>query len=174
MEAKPPKLMTPFDCLVTTDQLYTLKLLLPYTPPSAQRMLAVYVKFQEFRLALEYFQGFPPRAADRSPLEDLKPYLRPEERETMEQMEGMMHMMELMPGLNGQSMIIAIAVGSYAVATGPFDASGAQILAAYDAVYRPTEDERIKTFNSLIKVMAVILIYQSILAFAGFYKIELF
>lgn len=96
MEAKPPKLMTPFDCLVTTDQLYTLKLLLPYMPPSAQRMLAVYVKFQEFRLALEYFQGFPPRAADRSPLEDLKPYLRPEERETMEQMEGMMHMMELM------------------------------------------------------------------------------
>ena len=96
MEAKPPKLMTPFDCLVTTDQLYTLKLLLPYTPPSAQRMLAVYVKFQEFRLALEYFQGFPPREADRSPLEDLKPYLRPEERETMEQMEGMMHMMELM------------------------------------------------------------------------------
>ena len=96
MEAKPPKLMTPFDCLVTTDQLYTLKLLLPYTPPSAQRMLAVYVKFQEFRLALEYFQGFPPRAAGRSPLEDLKPYLRPEERETMEQMEGMMHMMELM------------------------------------------------------------------------------
>ena len=71
-------------------------------------------------------------------------------------------------------MVIAIAVGSYAVATGPFDASGAQILAAYDAVYRPTEAGRLKTFNSLVKVMVVILIYQSILAFAGFYRIQIF
>ncbi len=84
------------------------------------------------------------------------------------------HMMDLMPDLSGQSMVIAIAVGSYAVATGPFDASGAQILAAYDAVYRPTEAGRLKTFNSLVKVMVVILIYQSILAFAGFYRIQIF
>ena len=105
MEARPPKPMTPFDCLITSDQLYTLKLLLPYTPPSAQRMLAVYIKFQEFRYTLEYFQGFPSAASPGQLFQDLKPYMTPTERETMEQMEGMVHMMELMqelPSASGQ------------------------------------------------------------------------
>lgn len=84
------------------------------------------------------------------------------------------HMLEMLPGVNAQSMIIGIAVGSYAVATGPFDASGAQIMAAYGSVYRPNEKERMKTFNSLIKITAVILLYQSILSFAGFYRIQIF
>lgn len=84
------------------------------------------------------------------------------------------HMLEMMPGLNVQSMVIAIAVGSYAVAMGPFDASGAQIMAAYDSVFRPTEQERLKVFNNLIKLMVGILVYQSILVFAGFYKLQIF
>ena len=105
MEARPPKPMTPFDCLITSDQLYTLKLLLPYTPPSAQCMLAVYIKFQEFRYTLEYFQGFPAAKSPGQLLQDIKPYMTPTERETMEQMEGMVHMMELMqelPPASGQ------------------------------------------------------------------------
>ncbi len=105
MEARPPKLMTPFDSLVISDPLYTLKLLLPYTPPSAQRMLAVYIKFQEFRYTLEYFWGFPRSGSPDHLLQDLKPYMTPQERETMEQMEGMLNMMELMqefPVLSGQ------------------------------------------------------------------------
>ena len=35
-----PKLMTPFDMLVTSSSLYTLKLMLPFTPASMQRSLA--------------------------------------------------------------------------------------------------------------------------------------
>ena len=34
MERKPPKPMTPFDSMVTPPYLYSLKLLLPYTPQS--------------------------------------------------------------------------------------------------------------------------------------------
>ena len=36
MEQK-PKLMTPFDMLVTSSSLYTLKLMLPFAPASMQR-----------------------------------------------------------------------------------------------------------------------------------------
>ena len=45
MEKFPPKPMTPLDELVTPPTLYTLKLLLPYMPASAQRTLAVLVNF---------------------------------------------------------------------------------------------------------------------------------
>ena len=42
-----PKLMTPFDMLVTSSSLYTLKLMLPFAPASIQRSLAIYIKFSE-------------------------------------------------------------------------------------------------------------------------------
>ena len=60
MEQKPPRLMTPFDSLITPPGLYTLKLLLPYTPPSAQHFLAVYIKFAELSYTMEHFRRFPP------------------------------------------------------------------------------------------------------------------
>ena len=37
--------MTPFDTLISTPGLRMMKLMIPYLPPSNQRMLAVYVKF---------------------------------------------------------------------------------------------------------------------------------
>ncbi len=57
MEQNTLKPMTPFDNLVTPPFLYTLKLLLPYTPPSVQRFFGIYIKFLEFR---NIFKGFPP------------------------------------------------------------------------------------------------------------------
>ena len=104
MERRPPKPMTPFDNMVTPPYLYTLKLMLPYTPSSNQRFLAIYIKFLEFRYTMDYFHGFPERGAAKSsgkgfaPLgmfEDLKPYMAPEEKEMMDQMEMMMNMMEM-------------------------------------------------------------------------------
>ncbi len=94
MEHKPPRPMTPFDDLVTPPQLYTLKLMLPYTPSAMQRMLGVYIKFLEFKNTLEHFHGLESPAS--SILEGLKNYMTPEEQETMEQMEMMMNMMEMM------------------------------------------------------------------------------
>ncbi len=69
MEHKPPKPMTPFDNMVTPPFLYTLKLMLPYTPPSTQRMLGIYIKFLELRYTLSHFNGFG--NADSSRLFDL-------------------------------------------------------------------------------------------------------
>ena len=50
-----PKLMTPFDMLVTSSSLYTLKLMLPFAPASIQRSLAIYIKFSELKATMEHF-----------------------------------------------------------------------------------------------------------------------
>ena len=97
MEHKPPRPMTPFDNLVTPSGLYTLKLMLPYTPLSMQRMLGIYIKFLEFRYTLEHFHGFGNPDSSQI-LSALKDYMAPEEKEMMEQMEMMMNMMEMMQG----------------------------------------------------------------------------
>ena len=108
MEQNSLKPMTPFDNLVTPPFLYTLKLLLPYTPPSAQRFFGIYIKFLEFRHTMEYFQGFS--SSPSNSLEGLKPYMNPAEKEMMEQMSGMMNMMEMvqnmqnMQNMSGSSM----------------------------------------------------------------------
>lgn len=104
MEQKGPKPMTPFDSLVTPDSLYTLKLMLPYTPSQTQRTLAVYIKFLELRYTIEHFHGFSSQNTSASLLDGLKDYLGPEEKEMMEQTEMMMHMMEMMqntPDMSG-------------------------------------------------------------------------
>lgn len=102
MDCKAPRLMTPFDELVTPPHLYTLKLMLPYTPPSAQRMLGIYIKFLELRNTLEHFQGFQ-RSDSNSILEELKDFMKPEEREMMEQMKLFMNMMEMAQNMQAAS-----------------------------------------------------------------------
>ncbi len=101
MDCKAPRPMTPFDELVTPPHLYTLKLMLPYTPPSVQRMLGIYIKFLEFKNTLEHFQGFK-RSDSGSILEELKGFMKPEEREMMEQMEMFMNMMEMAQSMQTQ------------------------------------------------------------------------
>lgn len=103
MEQHPPKPMTPFDNLVTPPFLYTLKLLLPYTPPSIQRFFGVYIKFLELRHTMEVFQGFTSDPSPSNILEGLKPYMDPAEKEMMEQMSGMMNMMEMVQNMQKMS-----------------------------------------------------------------------
>ena len=102
MEQNPPKPMTPFDNLVTPPFLYTLKLLLPYTPPSMQRFFGIYITFLELRHPVEYFQGFD-FSSPANILEGLKPYMEPAEKEMMEQMSSMMNMMEMVRGMQSMS-----------------------------------------------------------------------
>ena len=42
-------MMTPFDQYISNQSLQMTKLLIPFLPPQSQRMIAVYVKFLEFR-----------------------------------------------------------------------------------------------------------------------------
>lgn len=102
MEKKTPRPMTPFDTLFTPPFLYTLKLLLPYTPAETQRFLAVFIKFSEFRHVLHEFHRFTSRSTD-SILEDLKPYLTPEEQESFSQAENIMNMMSMMEMMQSMS-----------------------------------------------------------------------
>lgn len=102
MEEKHPRLMTPFDTLCTPVHLYTLKLLLPYTPYPAQRMLAVLIKFQEFQNVMQNFRYFSSDTSGHI-LDEMKPYLTPEEQETFSQFENMMNMMELMQTVSADS-----------------------------------------------------------------------
>ena len=102
MEQNSLKPMTPFDNLVTPPFLYTLKLLLPYTPPSVQRFFGIYSKFLELRHTMEYFQGFD-FSSPANILEGLKPYMEPAEKEMMEQMSSMMNMMEMVRGMQSMS-----------------------------------------------------------------------
>lgn len=55
MDKNPPGPMTPFDSLVTTPSMQLLKLILPFTPESGRRILAVSIKFAELRSALHLF-----------------------------------------------------------------------------------------------------------------------
>ena len=73
-----PKLMTPFDMLVTSSSLYTLKLMLPFAPASIQRSLAIYIKFSELKATMEHFYGFLNTDHPGSVLEQLKSCLSPE------------------------------------------------------------------------------------------------
>ncbi len=102
MEQKPLKPMTPFDCLVTPDELYMMKLMLPYTPSVTQKFLAVFIKFQELRHTISYFHGFPSNSSQNL-LRELIPYMSKEEKETMEQMESMMQMMDMMKSMQSVS-----------------------------------------------------------------------
>ena len=98
MEQTPLKPMTPFDCLVTPDELYMLKLMLPYTPANMQRLLAIFIKFLELRHTIDYFQGFP-SCSHENLLHELKPYMSKSEQETMEQMESMMNKMDMVQSM---------------------------------------------------------------------------
>ena len=48
-------LMTPLDQMVSSESLQILKAAVPYAPPSMQKFLSVFAKFQEFRTALSIF-----------------------------------------------------------------------------------------------------------------------
>ena len=98
-----PKLMTPFDMLVTSSSLYTLKLMLPFTPASMQRSLAIYIKFSELKSTMEHFYGFRNSDCQGSILDQLKSCLSPEEQTQMSQMEDLMNMMEMMQTMNSDS-----------------------------------------------------------------------
>lgn len=101
MEQNSLKPMTPFDQLVTPSFLYSLKLLLPYTPKSLQQFLAVYIKVSELHYTIKHFQGFPSDTSSGNILESLKPFMNPSEKEMMEQMSSMMNMMDMVQNMQG-------------------------------------------------------------------------
>ena len=89
--------MTPFDCYTATNTLQLLKILIPFLPPSNQRMMAVYVRFSELQHIFSSFRNMKQRPlSPENILDGMKPYLSDTDLETFDQMSNMMNMMSMM------------------------------------------------------------------------------
>lgn len=152
MDKTPPRPMTPLDELVTPHFLYTLKLLLPYVPPSMQRTCAIFLKFFELKRTIELFYGFDENRKKNSSsniLNDLKPYMSPKEREMMEQMEGMMNMMEMMQqmqNVSGASSDGNESASPFDFMKGMMDPEQMQMFDMYNNIFEQTLNS--ENFNS--------------------------
>lgn len=106
--------MTPFDSMVSTQQMQTIKLLLPYVPPARQRFLAVYVKFMELTRTIEVFhnpghnihsQGFESEqlsAADI--LGKIRPYMPEGSADTIDMILNILNMMDMASAFQNMDM----------------------------------------------------------------------
>lgn len=105
MEKKPPTPMTPFDEWTVPKELHMLKLLLPYTPVSFRQMLGILIKVIELQHTVQYFDrqknllheqdfssGF---SSPMKMLEEISPYLPPEQVNMLETFRNMMNIMDM-------------------------------------------------------------------------------
>ena len=89
--------MTPFDEYISTQSLQMTKLIIPFLPPQSQRMLAIYVKFQELSHTMSFFRSMKSKIHTTEDMFDsLKPFLSPSDLESFDQMQNMMNMMSMM------------------------------------------------------------------------------
>ena len=95
------QLMTPFDKYISNQSLQMTKLLIPFMPPNAQRMMAVYVKFLEFRYTLSSFRTMRQKQnAPEDILNSIKPYMSSDDAESFDQMMNMMSMVQEMQNMS--------------------------------------------------------------------------
>lgn len=110
MQRCPPKPMTPFDEIVTTQKLQMMKLLLPYFPISFRKTFAFYIKFVELQNTLHHFSHithyFP--SANQVPpsdiLEEMRPYMNPKDFNSIESVLSILNIMEMMQAMDTDFM----------------------------------------------------------------------
>lgn len=105
MEKKSTTPMTPFDEWTVPNELHTLKLLLPYTPAASQQALGILIKVMELQNTIQYFdrqknllheQDFSPGVSSpMKMLEEISPYLPPEQANMLETFRNVMNMMDM-------------------------------------------------------------------------------
>ena len=93
-----------FDSLYTTNHIQMLKILLPYLNPPLQKNLALYIKFLELRYTISFLNAHPyvisgcgfdkDHRGQNIPIDDLLPYLTPQEAENFRQIQKSMDMMK--------------------------------------------------------------------------------
>ncbi len=109
MEQSESDKMTPLDRIISSRQLQMLKLMIPYTPPSSQRMLAIYAKFLELQHTISFFQSFHKDIRTQafqktlsSPLDifdELRPYMPENERNSIDSILNVLNMMEMVSAM---------------------------------------------------------------------------
>lgn len=95
--------ITAFDTRYTSNQLQMLKIILPYIQQKLQRFIAIYIKWNELQIALQFSQSnlfsdsFSAKELDITYLlKYLSPYLSDSEKEMMNQLSSMYENMEQM------------------------------------------------------------------------------
>ncbi|MCI9296412.1 MAG: hypothetical protein HFI10_03125 [Lachnospiraceae bacterium] len=98
-----------FDSLYTTNHIQMLKILLPCLNPPLQKNLALYIKFLELRYTISFLSTHPyvisgcgfdrERRGQDIPLNELLPYLTPQEAENFRQLQKSMDMMKQFSGI---------------------------------------------------------------------------
>ncbi len=105
MEKKSPTPMTPFDEWTVPNELHILKLLLPYTAAASQQALGILIKVIELQHTIQYFdrqknllheQNISPGfSSPMEMLEEISPYLPPEQANMLETFRNMMNIMDM-------------------------------------------------------------------------------
>lgn len=105
--------MTPFDRIISSKELQMMKLIIPYTPPANQHMLAVYVKFLELKRTMTMFrqthQNIHTQTFEKtisSPLDiidEIRPYLSETERNSIDSILNVFNMMQMLSTMEQMS-----------------------------------------------------------------------
>lgn len=90
--------MTPFDEAILPKELQMMKAFLPFLPASFQKMLAIYIKWMELQLTIEYFNHHVP--TQQNPeignlMKCMKGLLPAEEQAQMEQFADIFENMDM-------------------------------------------------------------------------------
>ena len=95
--------ITLFDTLVTSDQLQEIKVVLPYLPSALQRFAGLYSKLEELKNTFFLFNNMEDleefSARDKAPetmFDELKSYLTDEQITSLENLNNIKSMMELL------------------------------------------------------------------------------
>ena len=114
MDKNLPGPMTPFDDLVTSQELPIMKQLIPYTPASGRKMIAACVEIMELRETLHIFSGkkgavraqMLTEEENPSPtdlLNSFRPYLKPREAAALDMVINLKEMMAVMEMIQSTS-----------------------------------------------------------------------
>lgn len=163
MERKPPLPMTPFDLIISTDSMQMMKLMLPYLPPSSQKLFAIYIKFQELTHTMNYFNSFHTglrRDSGKGPpdltsiLDDIRPYMNEKDAGALEQMTNMLHMMEMMKEMGVMDGLFGGGSGSENSAGGFGNGfAGMDPMSMMMNMLSPEQQEMFKSYNEMFQNM---------------------
>lgn len=78
-------------------------------------------------------------------------------------------LIEMMPGVNIQSLYVAMGMGASATGISPFSTLGAQAMAFYASCYNPTPEQERKTLGKLLKYTVIMVVLCTLLGFTGIY-----
>lgn len=97
--------LTPFDQMISSENMQILKVLLPYMSPENQRLMAIYVKFSELQHTLSLFQNFSKLLqiqdfekqviTPSDIIHEIQPYLSNEASDMLETFSNMMSTVEM-------------------------------------------------------------------------------